>query len=573
MPVDIVVRRHLTLATVARPVATAADLVAQDAHLRTFLLIVTPIAFGLAIIHGIAFLAFDSINNGIAAVLVCSYVAILIASWIALRRGYRRTAVALVGGGLLAMAIPMAAIVPSAAGLAPLVPLIVVALVLPYMPRQGVLGLAGGCWIAGVAIAIIQAVFPPASDAPVRFVITLQIGYAMAGLGLFLFVLLQFDRRQRGAFARSAIVNRALHESQDTVKRVNRELKRQVAELEDRNREASLVTQMSGLLEVSRTSEEAYAVIGRAARMLFPKTSGSLLVLPASRHVVDVVATWGDRDAAGRVYRPEDCWALRQGRMHVVDVDAEVPGCAHVEDHGAAAYMCIPMTAQGAMIGVFHVAINGPAGVVHVAIGPGDQVAHTETRITGPARHLAQWVAELLALSLANFRLRETLELQSTRDPLTGLYNRRYMEESLERELYRAGRVSESVGVIMADLDHFKAFNDAAGHVAGDGLLRSLGEVLRANVRAEDIVCRYGGEEFIIILPEATLDETARRAEILRGAASRVALPDGRSVTISLGVAAFPDDGTSPGQVVEAADAAMYRAKADGRDRVVASRS
>jgi diguanylate cyclase (GGDEF)-like protein len=156
---------------------------------------------------------------------------------------------------------------------------------------------------------------------------------------------------------------------------------------------------------------------------------------------------------------------------------------------------------------------------------------------------------------------------------LTGLFNRRHMEESLYRELRRADREGGSVGVIMADLDHFKEVNDNLGHAAGDSILRTIGTFLRTAVRGEDIACRFGGEEFVIILPKASLEDTKRRAERIRQDAKLLAFPgiDRRhpSVTISLGVAAFPVHGATVEDVIHAADEAVYKAKAKGRDRVV----
>jgi len=181
-------------------------------------------------------------------------------------------------------------------------------------------------------------------------------------------------------------------------------------------------------------------------------------------------------------------------------------------------------------------------------------------------------VAEHVALALANLRLRESLRTQSIRDPLTGLFNRRYMEESLDREFRRAERRGAPVGVIMLDIDHFNHFNNTFGHQAGDTLLHALGELLRTRVRAEDIACRYGGEEFVLIMPEASLDITAERAEVLRQEARELRVQQhGQSlgaVTISFGVAAFPEHGPTAEAVIRAADIALYRAKHAGRDQV-----
>jgi diguanylate cyclase (GGDEF)-like protein len=185
---------------------------------------------------------------------------------------------------------------------------------------------------------------------------------------------------------------------------------------------------------------------------------------------------------------------------------------------------------------------------------------------------LAHTVAEHIALAFANLRLRETLRVQSVRDPLTGLFNRRYMEESLERELRRSARHRRSLGVLLLDLDHFKTFNDTFGHGAGDILLRELGHFLQGNVRGEDISCRYGGEEFALILPDAPLDSTLQRAEQLREQVRQLQVTHhGRAlgaVSVSIGVAVYPQHGASAEELLAAADRALYQAKAGGRNRV-----
>jgi diguanylate cyclase (GGDEF)-like protein len=181
-------------------------------------------------------------------------------------------------------------------------------------------------------------------------------------------------------------------------------------------------------------------------------------------------------------------------------------------------------------------------------------------------------------MSLANFRLlesREDLRFQSIRDPLTNLFNRRSMEESLDRELRRAARSERPLGIIMLDIDHFKEVNDSFGHEAGDAVLRALGTFLAARIRGEDIACRYGGEEFMLILPEAPLDATRARAEKLWRESKDIRVVFGdetlRTPTVSFGVAVYPEHGATRESVLRAADAALYRAKAEGRDRVVSA--
>jgi diguanylate cyclase (GGDEF)-like protein len=177
-----------------------------------------------------------------------------------------------------------------------------------------------------------------------------------------------------------------------------------------------------------------------------------------------------------------------------------------------------------------------------------------------------------VGLSVANIRLREALRAQSTKDPLTGLYNRRYLQEMLDREIRRAIRSEQALGVLMLDLDHFKNFNDTYGHDAGDAVLRETASFLVRSIRAEDFVCRYGGEEFVVILPTADLRAAEARAQRIRAKLrDLVILHNGRSlglITASIGVAALPGHGTNEKDLLQAADAALYRAKREGRDRV-----
>jgi len=181
--------------------------------------------------------------------------------------------------------------------------------------------------------------------------------------------------------------------------------------------------------------------------------------------------------------------------------------------------------------------------------------------------------ANLTALVLNNAQLREALREQSMHDPLTGLYNRRYMEEALKQQLSGVTRRQRPLGTIMLDIDHFKRINDTYGHATGDELLRELGQFLKSHIRNEDIACRYGGEEFILIMPDASLEAAYQRAEYLRQEAKSVRVQEaGRSVegiTLSLGVAIYPQHGQTKDAVLRAADAALYRAKQEGRDRVV----
>jgi diguanylate cyclase (GGDEF)-like protein len=211
-----------------------------------------------------------------------------------------------------------------------------------------------------------------------------------------------------------------------------------------------------------------------------------------------------------------------------------------------------------------------------MASGETTGLFHIETLepdlFTSEVQELIRSVGERISLTLSNINLREKLRAQSTRDPLTGLFNRRYMEESLQRELSRARRKQSTVAVIMLDIDHFKKFNDMFGHDAGDAVLVQMGALLRTHIRSEDIACRYGGEEFMLILPDASLEVTRERAErILELVHNMQVIYHKESlgtVTVSAGVAAFPIHSQLSDEVLKAADQALYQAKSKGRNCV-----
>jgi diguanylate cyclase (GGDEF)-like protein/PAS domain S-box-containing protein len=345
-------------------------------------------------------------------------------------------------------------------------------------------------------------------------------------------------------------------------RQANQRLSTWVSELERRNNEMSLIKQMGDMLQSCPTPEEAYAVMAHWAEKLFISRSGALCVIAASHNMVEPVASWGGPSLAEPVFAPDECWALRTGRLHLVEDPQSRLMCRHVAKPFPRSSLCVPMMAQGEALGILN--LQSADGTWSEGHADGS---------TGQVDQVAVAVAEHLALALANLRLRETLRTQSIRDPLTGLFNRRYMEESLEREFRRAERRGHPVGVIMLDLDHFNHFNNTFGHQAGDTLLQSFGELIRTQVRAEDIACRYGGEEFTLIRPEAPLGVTLDRAERLLNQVRDLRVSQrGRplgAVTMSAGVAAYPEHGGTTEALIRAADMALYRAKGEGRDRAV----
>lgn len=348
---------------------------------------------------------------------------------------------------------------------------------------------------------------------------------------------------------------------QEELSKAHDSLKNSMGELEFRNREAAALSGMADLLQSCFTLEEASGVIASSAQKLFAGFSGAVLVFSASRNVLEAVTTWGGNSPLERVFSPNDCWALRRGRLHHSGSDVGAVRCAHFGSESRLPSLCTPLMAHGETLGILCLVTEPNGSAV-------DQLPISDLNAK-----MAVSVAEQAALSFANLKLREKLRYQSIRDPLTGLFNRRYLDESLERELPNALRKNRSLGVIMLDVDRFKKFNDLFGHDAGDTVLRELGDYLGKFVRRGDLACRYGGEEFTLILPESSLEDTRRRAEELRTSFQQLSIKHRDivlgKVTLSLGVAALPDHGTTAVQLLAAADSALLRAKEQGRDRVL----
>lgn len=353
-------------------------------------------------------------------------------------------------------------------------------------------------------------------------------------------------------------------EAEAQLQKANQELAERVQELQQRTTEITLLSELGSRLQACQTADEAYVEISIAADQLFPGWSGGLYMISASRTVVEAVADWGKAGKGERVFALDECWALRLGRPQSFRREERWAPCRHIDLENVAESLCVPLMSQGEALGILS---------LQRMRSEGEQ--QTATRSSGEAeRRLAAVLAEQVGLALGNLRLRETLRNQSICDPLTGLFNRRYMEESLEREFSRANRKKSRVAIIMMDIDHFKRFNDTYGHQAGDALLRALGELLKKSTRGQDIACRYGGEEFAIVLCDTSLDGALQRSEILREQVKQMCVEHANqllgTISISMGVALYPDHGATIGDVMKAADQALYCAKREGRDRVSA---
>ncbi len=291
--------------------------------------------------------------------------------------------------------------------------------------------------------------------------------------------------------------------------------------------------------------------------------SGCLQRPSRSRDVLDGACHWNGSGAIDHI-QPDACWSLRRGRPYEFGAGTISMPCAHVEHQmpGVADqhYVCLPIIAHGDTVGLLHIKFNEDL-----------DAPSTEQQSLDPRRFAIQ-CAEHISLAIANVRLRDELRDQSTKDVLTGLFNRRYFLEILRGELGRSQRTESEVAIISFDADKFKTFNDNHGHDAGDVVLREIAECMRATFSKDDVLCRFGGEEFCVLMPETSLESAFEIAEKFRKAVEAVSIISSGGklprVTISGGVAAFPADAKSPQDLLAAADQALYKAKANGRNRM-----
>lgn len=382
---------------------------------------------------------------------------------------------------------------------------------------------------------------------------SLRFAILAGSVGLALYFLVQCV-----VFARMDKESEKRRGSDTSLLNANAELESSLERLQQLNSMTRAISQFGNLLQNCRALTEAIDLTARQVRLLLPEVSVDIGLFDELRKVVDV-RRWNGRDDAETdpiqiLMMPQECWGLRMGKPYTYVRGGYAPRCEHLRPEVVHS-LCIPVLGQEETRGVMSLYTERPVASV------------------ADDWEIAQNIAERLAPALANLKLQESLRIQSLRDALTGLFNRRYLDESLPREFARACRHNLPISALMLDIDHFKQFNDENGHDGGDLVLASFGQLLARSVRSEDVACRFGGEEFTLVLAGANYEFALQRAEEIRRATQRIrVISHGQvlgPITASIGVASFPAHGASLEEVLSAADAALYLAKNSGRDRVV----
>lgn len=337
-----------------------------------------------------------------------------------------------------------------------------------------------------------------------------------------------------------------------------REMKRRrlgtLSALEART-QVELLFQMTDILQSALGYADANAVLRATAAKLLPGLGGALYVFNNSGDRLELSSSWAWPDESPPVdaISPSQCWALKRGKPHLNHSDPDSLRCEHHDQHSVA--LEIPMMARGEVYGL----LNIQSGELDA-----------EARLAAAAS-VAGALADAMSLALANIALREKLRTRALRDPLTGLYNRRYMEDVLERYANLAERNGSPLSVVMIDLDHFKRLNDELGHAVGDVVLCEVAAAIVGTIRPCDVACRYGGEELVVLLPDCGMVEAVAKAEMLRARIERLSENHGTRISASFGIATIPETSSKAGEAIASADAALYRAKAEGRNRIVSA--
>ena len=341
-------------------------------------------------------------------------------------------------------------------------------------------------------------------------------------------------------------------EAQRSLTDLNRQLEEKTLELEAKKRELIYLSDMADMLYSCEFEDEVYQVVALTCSKLFPNMSGCINIIANSKNYVQINSTWGSERSSKEVFSLSDCWALRRGKLNLLSPCNAGLMCSHLIPPASGAHLCVPLFGQGEVIGILHI--------------------NALEEISREAQQITEIIARTLGIALNNLSIKQRLTYDSLRDGMTQLFNQSYMQNITEQRLAEADRAGQPLSVIFLDIDNFKSYNSHYGHMTANIVLQGLAKLLLKSIRSFDIACRWGGEEFVIVMPNMTLETLRMRVEQLRIDVEQMQLKDGdqilKSITASFGIA-VSEPGITVKDFLNRANQAMLEAKRTGKNRVM----
>ncbi|MFS0518010.1 diguanylate cyclase [Nostoc sp. UIC 10607] len=342
-------------------------------------------------------------------------------------------------------------------------------------------------------------------------------------------------------------------EAQRSLTDLNRQLEEKALELEAKKRELIYLSDMADMLYSCESEDEMYQVVALTCSKLFPKMSGSIYITANSKNYVQMNSFWGGQRSSKEIFSLSDCWALRRGKLNLLSPHNNSGlMCSHLIQPLSGTHLCVPLFGQGEVVGILHI--------------------DTLEEISPEAQQITEIIARTLGIALNNLSIKQRLTHDSLRDGMTQLFNQSYMQSITEQRLAEAERLGQPLSVIFLDIDNFKSYNSRYGHVTANIVLQGLAKLLLKSIRSFDIPCRWGGEEFVIVMPNMTLETLRKRVEQLRIDIEQMQLKDGdrilESITASFGIA-VSEPGITVKDFLDRANQAMLEAKRTGKNRVM----
>jgi diguanylate cyclase (GGDEF)-like protein len=340
-------------------------------------------------------------------------------------------------------------------------------------------------------------------------------------------------------------------EAQRSLTDLNRQLEEKALELEGKKQELIYLSDMADMLYSCESEDEVYQVVTLTCSKLFPNMSGCICIIANSKNYVQMSSFWGDGRTGKEIFSQSDCWALRRGKVNLLSSGNLGMMCNHLIRPVSGAHLCVPLFGKGEVVGILHI-------YALEEISPEDQ-------------QIAEIIARTLGFALNNLSIKQRLTYDSLRDGMTQLFNQSYMETITEQRLAEAERSGQPLSIIFLDIDNFKSYNSRYGHVTANIVIQGLAKLLLKSIRSFDIPCRWGGEEFVILMPNMTLENLRKRVEQLRVDVEKMQLKDGdrilENITASFGIA-VSEPGITVKDLLNRANQAMLEAKRTGKNRV-----